>query len=117
MKKVSFIIGLIVVFGLLLTFQNVGAAETKAAAEVKSEVKKTGDKAAEVKDKTAAEVKKTGDKADEAKAKVVYHGNKNSKVFHAPGCKDYDCKNCTEKFASKDDAVKAGYKSHKTCVK
>ncbi len=107
MKKVSFIIGLIMVFGLLLTFQNVVAAETKdkAAAEVK--VKKTGEKAAEVKDKTAAP----------APAKVVYHGNKKSNVFHAPGCKDYDCKNCTEKFASKEDAVKAGYKPDKACVK
>ncbi|GEM_PF-3325937 len=112
MKKVRVIIACIMVFGLLLTFQNVGAAPPE-----------TKDKAADVK-KAATDAKKPAEvkdkKADPAKtdpaAKLVYHGNKNSKVYHAPGCKDYDCKNCTEKFASKEDAVKAGYKAH-NCVK
>jgi len=108
MKKVRVIIACIMVFGLVLTFQNVGAATP----EIK-------DKAADVK-KTTTETKKTvvetKEKKAEPAAKVVYHGNKTSKVYHAPGCKDYDCKNCTEKLASKEDAVKAGYKAH-NCVK
>jgi len=107
MKKVRVIIACIMVFGLLLTFQNVSAAPPE-----------NKDKAADVK-KAATDAKKPAEvkekKADPA-AKVVYHGNKGSKVFHAPGCKDYNCKNCTEKFASKEDAVKAGYKAH-NCVK
>ena len=115
MKKVRGIIACIMVFGLLLTFQNVSAKDK--AADVKkttTDVKKT---TTETK-KTVVETKEK--KADPAKAdpaaKVVYHGNKGSKVFHAPGCKDFNCKNCTEKFASKEDAVKAGYKAH-NCVK
>ena len=48
---------------------------------------------------------------------VIYHGNVRSKVFHAPGCKDYDCKNCTEILKSKEEALAAGYRPHKECVK
>lgn len=115
MKKVRVIIACIMVFGLLLTFQNVGAAppETKdKAADVKKAVEKTDVKKAA--DKT--DVKKPVDSA-KPDAKVVYYGNAKSKAFHTQDCKDYkNCKNCTEKFASKEDAVKAGYKAH-NCVK
>jgi len=45
-----------------------------------------------------------------------FHGNKKSHVFHAPGCKHYNCKNCTEIFSSQDEASKAGYRPHKQCV-
>jgi hypothetical protein len=45
----------------------------------------------------------------------VYHGNTSSKVFHQSDCKAYDCKNCTENFQNRDDAVKAGYKPCGTC--
>ena len=48
---------------------------------------------------------------------VVYHGNKKTKVFHAAGCRDYDCSNCTVIFKSKEEAVKAGYREHSQCVK
>lgn len=108
LKNVRVIIACIMVFGLLLTFQNVWAAPAE-----------TKDKAADVKktDVKKTDVRKTVDPAkSDAAAKVVYHGNTKSKVFHAPGCKDYNCKNCSEKFASKDDALKAGYKADK-CVK
>jgi len=46
---------------------------------------------------------------------VTYKGNSNSKVFHHPRCRYYDCKNCIATFASKDDAVRAGYRSCKMC--
>jgi len=108
MKKVRVIIACIMVFGLLLTFQNVSAKDK--AADVKKTTTETKKTVVETKEKKADPAK-----ADPA-AKVVYHGNKGSKVFHAPGCKDFNCKNCTEKFASKEDAVKAGYKAH-NCVK
>ena len=45
-----------------------------------------------------------------------YHGNQNSKVFHAPGCKDYDCKNCVVTFEAIEAATKAGFRPHKSCV-
>jgi len=45
-----------------------------------------------------------------------YHGNARSHVFHGPGCRYYDCKNCTVVFSSKDEAIEAGYRAHRTCV-
>ena len=51
----------------------------------------------------------------EPKSKIVYHGNVKSKVFHQPGCKHYECKNCTARFTSTDDAEKNGYKPCKFC--
>nr|BDD45870.1 hypothetical protein 19 [Desulfobulbaceae bacterium] len=46
-----------------------------------------------------------------------YHGNVKSKVFHAPGCQHYNCKNCTESFFSLGAAKSEGYRPHKQCVK
>jgi len=40
----------------------------------------------------------------------AYHGNVKSKVFYAPRCKAYDCKNCTAVFTSQDMAVNAGFR-------
>ena len=47
---------------------------------------------------------------------IVYHGNVNSKVFHAPGCQHYDCKNCTRVLNSKEEAERLGYRPHAQCV-
>lgn len=44
-----------------------------------------------------------------------YHGNISSHVFHAPGCKHYNCKNCVKIFNSRDDAIKAGFKPCGIC--
>ncbi len=41
-----------------------------------------------------------------------YHGNARSKVFHAPGCQHYDCKNCTVILASKGQAAQKGFRPH-----
>jgi len=49
------------------------------------------------------------------KASGKYHGNVKSKVLHAPGCRDYHCKNCTAGFKTVDEAKKAGYRIHR-CV-
>ncbi len=100
MKKLGFVVALCVVVGLLFAFQAVAA-----------------DKPADAKTPAADVKKETTVKKDAVPATdLVYHGNKNTKVFHKAGCKDYNCKNCTEKFASKEEAVKAGYKAH-NCVK
>lgn len=47
----------------------------------------------------------------------IFHGNVKSKVLHGSGCRYYNCKNCTLVFKSVNDAVKAGYRAHKACVK
>ena len=46
-----------------------------------------------------------------------YHGNVKSKVFHAPGCQHFNCKNCTKSFSSIGAASSAGYRPHNQCVK
>jgi endonuclease YncB( thermonuclease family) len=47
----------------------------------------------------------------------IYHGNGRSNVFHAPGCIDYNCRNCTVILKSKNEASSSGYRPHKACVK
>ena len=44
-----------------------------------------------------------------------YHGNTESKVFHEEGCRFYDCRQCTKVFASREEAIKAGYKPCGVC--
>lgn len=46
----------------------------------------------------------------------VYRGNTKSKVLHAPGCRDHECKSCTAEFKTVEDAKKAGYRPHPACV-
>lgn len=47
----------------------------------------------------------------------AYHGNTASRIYHAPGCRDYDCKHCTAAFMSRAAAEAAGYRAHEACVK
>lgn len=56
-------------------------------------------------------------KSSASKRAVVgeYHGNVKSGVFHRPGCKHYNCKNCTKGFASKNAAVSSGYRACGIC--
>lgn len=60
---------------------------------------------------------KNSSKKKQVKIKGKYHGNVKSHVFHAPGCRHYNCKNCTRPFSSISAAKKAGYRPHKQCVK
>jgi endonuclease YncB( thermonuclease family) len=46
---------------------------------------------------------------------MVYHGNINSMVFHQPICKDYNCKNCTAVFNSREEAIRQGYRPCGSC--
>ncbi len=45
-----------------------------------------------------------------------YHGNLSSRVYHATGCPDYNCRNCTQVFSSRREAKAAGYRPHNACV-
>ena len=46
---------------------------------------------------------------------IVYHGNVRSKIFHQPGCRYYNCKNCVAIFNSRDEAIEAGYRACRVC--
>jgi len=45
----------------------------------------------------------------------VYHGNRKSHVFHGPNCRHYNCKNCTEIFNNREEAIAAGYRPCGNC--
>lgn len=38
-----------------------------------------------------------------------YSGNTSTRKFHRGSCRHASCKNCTAKFASREDAIDAGY--------
>lgn len=40
---------------------------------------------------------------------TVYHGNVKSHKFHGPGCRHYNCRNCTRTFSSRAQAIDNGY--------
>ena len=46
---------------------------------------------------------------------TVYHGNVSSRIYHDPGCRYYNFKNCTREFRSKDEAHSGGYRGCKIC--
>ena len=57
-----------------------------------------------------------GRKGEEEREKaLVYHGDIVSRVFHAPGCSEYDCKSCIAQFKGKIKAERAGYKPCPVC--
>ncbi|HSK08319.1 MAG TPA: thermonuclease family protein [Vicinamibacterales bacterium] len=53
---------------------------------------------------------------DTAAVQGPFHGNASSRIYHAPGCRDYNCKNCTMVFATREQAESAGYRAHRACV-
>lgn len=52
--------------------------------------------------------------AQAAQAKP-FHGNHKTKVFHRPGCRYYNCKNCIVIFKTRQAAIKAGFRPCKVC--
>jgi len=46
---------------------------------------------------------------------IIYHGNIKSQIFHRPGCRYYNCKNCVAEFDSREKAIQAGYRPCKIC--
>lgn len=48
-------------------------------------------------------------------ANLPFHGNTSSKVFHAPACQHYDCKNCTVELKSYAEAIDRGFRPCKIC--
>lgn len=46
-----------------------------------------------------------------------FHGNTRSHVLHSSQCRDFNCKACTAPFNTAEEAINAGYRPHKECVK
>ena len=50
------------------------------------------------------------------KAGLAWHYKKySSRIYHDPGCRYYNCKNCSREFGSKEEAHSAGYRGCKIC--
>ena len=56
-----------------------------------------------------------GKKSGDSVTGAVFRGHVSSMKFHAPGCKAYNCKNCTAPFSSREGAMAAGYTPCKLC--
>ena len=56
----------------------------------------------------------TGSKAA-LHAEESYSGNTSSRKFHQRSCRFASCKNCTAKFATRDEAINAGYSPGGCC--
>lgn len=46
---------------------------------------------------------------------IKYHGNVDSKIFHNRSCRWFNCKACTRPFATREKAIKAGFRPCKVC--
>jgi micrococcal nuclease len=46
---------------------------------------------------------------------VVYHGNRRSRVYHRPSCRNYSCPNCVIPFDSQEEARAAGFRPAGDC--
>ncbi len=46
---------------------------------------------------------------------MVYRGNIKSMVFHRPGCRYYNCSDCTVEFHSREEALAAGFTPCRKC--
>jgi hypothetical protein len=47
---------------------------------------------------------------------VMFHGNTSSRVYHAPFCPNYNCRNGTRPFASAQEAQAAGFRPAGDCL-
>jgi hypothetical protein len=50
-----------------------------------------------------------GGESKRAENESSYSGNTNTHKFHRSSCRHASCKNCTAKFASRQDAIDAGF--------
>ncbi len=48
---------------------------------------------------------------------TAFRGNVESRLYHAPHCRNYTCRNCTQVFASGADARAAGFRPAGDCLK
>jgi hypothetical protein len=46
-----------------------------------------------------------------------FHGNTQSRVYHAPSCPNYNCRNCTAVFQSAGQAERAGFQAARDCIR
>jgi endonuclease YncB( thermonuclease family) len=52
-----------------------------------------------------------------SEARGPFHGNTRSRLFHRPGCPNYNCKNCGEAFLTARSAQEAGYRPAGDCLR
>jgi methylphosphotriester-DNA--protein-cysteine methyltransferase len=47
---------------------------------------------------------------------TAFAGNVSTHKFHKRGCRYYSCSNCTAKFATREEAIAAGFRPCGTCL-
>ena len=56
------------------------------------------------------------EKKDAEKQNLVIHANAQSRIFHLPGCDEYNCEECTIEFNSVQVAQEAGFVPCRFCT-
>ena len=56
-------------------------------------------------------------RVDVRDARGPFHGNVHSRVYHRPGCPNYNCKSCEETFLTTVSAEEAGYTPAGDCLR
>jgi endonuclease YncB( thermonuclease family) len=56
-------------------------------------------------------------RVDVRDARGPFHGNVQSRVYHRPGCPNYNCKRCEETFLTAQSAEEAGYAPAGDCLR
>lgn len=56
-----------------------------------------------------------GPKPSKPPAAAAYRGNTNTHKFHKQSCRYFNCPNCTAKFATRQEAIEAGYRPCGIC--
>lgn len=103
MRKRSVLIGVLILMGGALAISLRSAAATAPA---------SGDKPCQIAPAAATTFVLA---VAAAQPSTEYHGNTDSKIFHGPSCRYYNCGHCTKVFSTRQAAIDAGYRPCKVC--
>jgi micrococcal nuclease len=68
------------------------------------------------KPRCATESLRSAEASGSRREAAVFHGNTSSRVYHAPSCRNYNCRNCTRPFRSEAEAEAAGFRPAGDCL-
>lgn len=60
---------------------------------------------------------RTAPAASTLRSNGPFHGNRSSRVYHAPSCANYTCRNCTVVFRTEAEAQAAGFRPAGDCLR
>jgi endonuclease YncB( thermonuclease family) len=102
--------------GLACHFKRYSSEAALAAAEIDARAHNRGFWARGVRQPACATNALRASRPSPSAVTGPLHGNRVSRVYHAPWCKNYNCKNCTVIFQSEPEAKAAGFRLAGDCL-